>query len=69
MGNHAAAKKIIELACRPLDRRLSDDAIRHLVERFYAKVRAIPNSDPFSRALFLANGHLTSRRCTTSGRQ
>ena len=52
MGNHAAAKKIIELACRPLDRRLSDDAIRHLVESFYAKVRADPALGPiFERAI------------------
>ncbi len=53
MGNHAAAKKIIELARGPLDLgRLSDDAIRHLVDSFYAKVRADPELGPiFERAI------------------
>ena len=53
MGNHAAAKKIIELACGPLESgRLSDDAIRHLVDSFYAKVRADPELGPiFARAI------------------
>ena len=53
MGNHAAAKKIIELAHRPLDLgRLSDDAIRHLVDSFYAKIRADSELGPiFERAI------------------
>jgi hemoglobin len=41
MGNHAAAKKIVGFADRPSAiGPLSDDAIRHLVDSFYAKVRA-----------------------------
>jgi hemoglobin len=41
MGNHAAAKKIVGFADRPSEiGPLSDDAIRHLVDSFYAKVRA-----------------------------
>jgi hemoglobin len=41
MGNHTAARKIVELARRPVEiRRLSDDSIRHLIDSFYAKVRA-----------------------------
>lgn len=53
MGNQAAAKKIIALAYTPLEiGRLSDDAIRHLVDSFYAKVRADPELGPiFERAI------------------
>ena len=53
MGNHAAAKKIIELAHRPLDlSQLSDDAIRHLVDSFYAKIRSDSELGPiFERAI------------------
>jgi hemoglobin len=41
MGNHAAAKKIVGFADGPSEiGPLSDDAIRHLVDSFYAKVRA-----------------------------
>ena len=53
MGNHAAAKKIIELAHGPFDLgRLSDDEIRHLVDSFYAKIRADSELGPiFDRAI------------------
>jgi hemoglobin len=53
MGNHAAAKKIIALARRPLDLgQLSDDAIRHLVDVFYAKIRADAELGPiFERSI------------------
>ena len=53
MGNQATARKIIALAHRPLDLgRLSEDAIRHLVDVFYAKVRADPELGPiFERAI------------------
>ena len=53
MGNHAAAKKIIALARGPLEiGRLSDDAIPHLIDSFYAKVRADPELGPiFDRAI------------------
>ena len=53
MGNHAAAKKIIALAQRPPEiRPLSDDAIRHLVDGFYAKIRADSELGPiFDRAI------------------
>jgi hemoglobin len=53
MGNHAAAKKIIALTHAPLEiGRLSDDAIRHLVDSFYAKVRVDPELGPiFERAI------------------
>jgi hemoglobin len=47
MGNHAAARKIIALARGPIDiRRLSDDSIRHLIDCFYAKIRADPELGP-----------------------
>ena len=40
MRNYAAAKKIVRLADRPSEiGPLSDDAILHLVDSFYAKVR------------------------------
>ena len=53
MGNHGAAKKIIALARGPLEiGRISDDAIRHLINSFYAKVRADPELGPiFDRAI------------------
>jgi hemoglobin len=53
MGNHVAAEKIIALAQRPLEvSPLSDDAIRQLVDSFYAKVRADPELGPiFERAI------------------
>ena len=53
MGNHAAAKKIVELADWPSEiGPLSDDAIRHLVDSFYAKVRADSELGPiFKRAI------------------
>ena len=53
MGNHAAAKKIIALAHRPSETgRLSDDAIRQLVDSFYAKIRADSELGPiFDRAI------------------
>ena len=53
MGNDAAANNIIALAKRPLEiGRLSEDAIRHLVDSFYAKVRADPELGPiFERAI------------------
>ena len=41
MGNHAPANSLIALAERsPESNRLSEDAIRHLVDHFYTKVRA-----------------------------
>ena len=52
MGNHAA-NNIVALARRPsaIDR-LSEDAIRHLVDGFYTKVRADPELGPiFERAI------------------
>ena len=53
MGNDAAANNIVALAKRPSDSdRLSEDAIRHLVDRFYVKVRADPELGPiFERAI------------------
>jgi hemoglobin len=53
MGNHAAARKIIALHQRPLGLgRLSDDAIRHLVASFYAKIRVDSELGPiFERAI------------------
>jgi hemoglobin len=53
MGNHAAAKKIIALAQEPAEvGGLSDDAIRHLVDSFYAKIRADSELGPiFDRAI------------------
>jgi hemoglobin len=53
MGNHAAAKKIIVLARTPSEiGGLSNDAIRHLVDSFYAKVRADPELGAiFERAI------------------
>jgi len=52
MGNHAAAKKIVRLADRPSEiSPLSDDAIRHLVDSFYAKVRADSDGTIFKRAI------------------
>jgi hemoglobin len=53
MGNNATAKRIIALVDRPSDiGRLSDEAIRHLVDNFYAKVRADPELGPiFERAI------------------
>ena len=50
MGNEAAANTIVGLAKRPLGR-LSENAIRHLVDSFYTKVRADPELGPiFERA-------------------
>ena len=53
MGNHAPANSLIALAERsPESNRLSEDAIRHLVDRFYTKVRADPELGPiFERAI------------------
>jgi hemoglobin len=53
MGNHAAAKKIARLADKPTEiAPLSDHAIRYLVDRFYAKVRAHSELGPiFERAI------------------
>ena len=51
MGNEAAANTIVGLAKRPLGR-LSENAIRHLVDSFYTKVRADPELGPiFERAI------------------
>ena len=72
MGNHGAAKKIIALARGPLEiGRISDDAIRHLIDSFYAKVRADPELGPiFDRAIpRLATMHdFWSAVMLTSGR-
>ena len=53
MGNHATAKRIIALVDRPSEiGRLSDEAIRHLVDVFYAKIRADSELGPiFERAI------------------
>ena len=53
MATHAAAKKVIGLAHRPPDLgRLSDDAIRHLIDVFYAKIRADSELGPiFERGI------------------
>ena len=53
MGNGAAANNIIALAKRSSDGvRLSEDAIRQLVDCFYTKVRADPELGPiFERAI------------------
>jgi hemoglobin len=53
MGNHAAANNLIALAERTSGvARLSEDAIRHLVDCFYVKVRADPELGPiFERAI------------------
>ena len=53
MGNHAAANNIIALANRPLEiGKLSDDAIRQLVDSFYAKIRLDSELGPiFDRAI------------------
>jgi hemoglobin len=51
MGNEAAANTIVGLATRPIGR-LSENAIRHLVDSFYTKVRADPELGPiFERAI------------------
>jgi hemoglobin len=53
MGNHATAKKITALARPSLETgRLSEEAIRQLVDKFYAKVRADVELGPiFERAI------------------
>ena len=53
MDIHAAANDVIALAERPSDNsRLSEDAIRQLVDQFYIKVRADPQLGPiFERAI------------------
>jgi len=53
MGNDAAANDVIALAERPSDSgRLSEDAIRQLVDCFYIKVRADLELGPiFERAI------------------
>jgi hemoglobin len=53
MGNQAAARKIVGLADRPSGiGPLSDQAIRHLIESFYTKVRADSELGPiFKRAI------------------
>jgi hemoglobin len=53
MGNHAPANSVIALAEEPREsNRLSEDAIRHLVDHFYTKVRADPELGPiFERAI------------------
>jgi len=53
MGNHAPANSVIALAEEPRkSNRLSEDAIRHLVDHFYTKVRADPELGPiFERAI------------------
>ena len=53
MGNHAPANSVIALAEESRERnRLSEDAIRHLVDHFYTKVRADPELGPiFERAI------------------
>ena len=53
MGNHAAANSLIALVKRPPESGPpSEDAIRHLVDRFYTKVRADPELGPiFERAI------------------
>ena len=53
MGNHAPANSPIALAERsPESNRLSEDAIRHLVDHFYTKVRADRELGPiFERAI------------------
>ena len=51
MGNHAATRKIIDHRPRDLDR-ISNDAIRHLVDSFYTKIRADSELGPiFERAI------------------
>ena len=51
MGNEAAANTLVGLAKRPIGR-LSENAIRHLVDSFYTKVRADPELGPiFERAI------------------
>jgi hemoglobin len=53
MGNHAPANSVIALAEESREsNRLSEDAIRHLVDHFYTKVRADPELGPiFERAI------------------
>jgi hemoglobin len=53
MGNHATAKNLIALGERPSEKgRPSEDEIGHLVDCFYAKVRADPELGPiFERAI------------------
>ena len=53
MDIHVAANDVIALAERPSDNsRLSEDAIRQLVDQFYIKVRADPQLGPiFERAI------------------
>jgi hemoglobin len=53
MGNHATAKKITALARPCLEiGRLSEEAVRRLVDKFYAKVRADVELGPiFERAI------------------
>ena len=53
MGNPAEANNVVALAKAPSGiGRLSEDTIRHLVDRFYVKVRADPQLGPiFERAI------------------
>ena len=52
MDIHAAANDVIALAERPSDNsRLSEDAIRQLVDQFYNKVRADPQLGPIFERL------------------
>src|SRR6188474_3879861 len=53
MHSQSPAKSVIALAERsPESNRLSEDAIRHLVDHFYTKVRADPELGPiFERAI------------------
>jgi hemoglobin len=53
MGSDASINNVLALAKRPSESgRLSDDAIRHLVDSFYTKVRADPELGPiFERAI------------------
>ena len=53
MGNPAEANNVVALAKAPSGiGRLSEDPIRHLVDRFYVKVRADPQLGPiFERAI------------------
>jgi hemoglobin len=51
MGNEAAAYTIVGLAKRPIGR-LSENAIRHLIDSFYKKVGGDPELGPiFERAI------------------
>jgi hemoglobin len=64
MSNDAAANNFIALAMPPAEgERLSEDAIRHLVDSFYDKVRVDPELGPiFERAISDWEPHLATMR-------